>query len=120
MTHIRHFNILSGAVILGAMVFAGTAMANPAMLPDHPGHPMKPLKSPLTGQSLANDPGRSLWTGEKAIHAATQQDNRKVPEGLEKDTNVKYRGAGVLPELGEGYPDYEINPPVKEAINPNR
>ncbi|MDT7043737.1 hypothetical protein [Candidatus Nitronereus thalassa] len=112
-------NILTGA-LLGTTLLVGTALANPALLPEHPGHPMKPLKSPVTGQSLANDPGRDLWTGEKAMQAATKSEIRKNPEWTEKDTNVNNKGAGVLPELAKGYPDYEINPPVKNAINPNR
>ena len=54
------------------------AFSNPAMLPDHPGHPMKPLKSPVTGQSLANDPGRDLWYGQEALRAASREGNEDM------------------------------------------
>ena len=64
---------LAGTCLLATLVFA-----NPAMLPDHPGHPMKPLKSPVTGQSLANDPGRDPLTGQKALNAATKEGNQDM------------------------------------------
>lgn len=119
MKTICGINILGGTVLGTALLF-GSAFANPSMLPDHPGHPMKALKSPVTGQSLANDPGRTLWTGEKALNESTKADNQRVPSWVEKDTNVTYKGANVLPELAAGYPDYKINPPVSKAINPNQ
>ena len=62
----------------GICFMSMVAFANPAMLPDHPGHPMKDLKSPVTGQSLANDPGRNLWTGEKALKAASKAGNEDL------------------------------------------
>lgn len=62
------------------------------MLPDHPGHPMKPLKSPVTGQSLANDPGRNLYTGQKALVEGSKSGNERMNlqsrEALE-ETNEK-------------------------------
>ncbi len=100
-----HIGLIGGAFLV--VVGWGTlALANPALLPDHPGHPMKPLKDPVNGQSLANDPGRNLWTGEKALKESTKLEKRRVPEFNEKDTNVNYQGAGVLPELAKDYPDY--------------
>jgi len=115
-----YFIHIVGGALLGIVMIAGTALANPAMLPDHPGHPMKAMKSPVTGQSLANDPGKNLWTGQKALQESTKTKMKRVPDDTEKDTNVQYKGAGTLPELAKGYPDYKINPPVQSAINPNR
>ena len=34
-------------------------LANPSMLPKHPGYPMGKAVDPVTGQSLANDPGQA-------------------------------------------------------------
>ncbi|MDR4495729.1 MAG: hypothetical protein AB7P17_01475 [Nitrospirales bacterium] len=72
-------------VLLGSLTFTcvfafmmTVAFGNPAMLPDHPGHPMKPLKSPVTGQSLANDPGRNLWFEQKALNAASREGNEDM------------------------------------------
>ena len=68
--------LLSSWAITGLM--ATVVYANPAMLPDHPGHPMKALKDPVNGQSLANDPGRDLWTGQEALEAAAKADNKDM------------------------------------------
>lgn len=64
---------LAGTCLMATVVFA-----NPSMLPDHPGHPMKPLKSPVTGQSLANDPGEENLFGQKALDAAINADNQDM------------------------------------------
>jgi len=64
--------------LAGTCLMATVAFANPAMLPDHPGHPMKPLKSPVTGQSLANDPGREPLRGQEASNAAINAGNRDL------------------------------------------
>lgn len=64
--------------LAGTCLIATAAFANPSMLPDHPGHPMKPLKSPVTGQSLANDPGRDLWFGQNALNAAVKEGNEDM------------------------------------------
>ena len=43
------------------------ALANPAMLPEHPGHPMSDLRDPVNNMPLANDPARDVWTGATAL-----------------------------------------------------
>src|SRR5262245_46360820 len=35
------------------------AVANPSLLPKHPGYPMGKALDPVKGQSLANDPGQN-------------------------------------------------------------
>ena len=73
----KHAVILLGS-LAGTCLMATVAFGNPSMLPDHPGHPMKPLKSPVTGQSLANDPGRNLYTGHKALVEASEAGNERM------------------------------------------
>ncbi|WNM60543.1 hypothetical protein [Candidatus Nitrospira neomarina] len=59
---------------LGGICLLGTvAFANPSMVPDHPGYPMKESKSPVSGVSTANDPGRENLYGQKALEAATKE-----------------------------------------------
>ena len=95
------------------------ALANPAMLPDHPGHPMSDLRDPVNNMPLANDPGRNIWTGTAALdRAAVSHDESSVQEA-QSDPNLTHSGAGTLPHI-KGYPEYKIDPPVKEATNPNK
>ena len=79
MKHMKknHSVALLGS-LAGTYLMATVVFANPAMLPEHPGHPMKPLKSPVTGQSLANDPGQNPLTGQKALNAATKEGNEDM------------------------------------------
>lgn len=72
-----HPVILLGS-LAGTCLMATVAFGNPSMLPDHPGHPMKPLKSPVTGQSLANDPGEEPLYGQEALKLATQEGNQDM------------------------------------------
>ena len=95
------------------------ALANPAMLPKHPGHPMSDLKDPITGMPLANDPGQQLWTGKKALDKAAVSHDDSSIQSLEGQASLESQGAGVLPKT-KGYPEYKIEPPVTEAINPNK
>lgn len=76
---------LAGTCLLGTVAFA-----NPSMVPDHPGYPMKESKSPVSGVSTANDPGQENLYGQKALNAATKeytQDMKTrrsgVPEAIE-------------------------------------
>jgi len=60
-----------GMVLILCLVFAGTMVfANPGMLPAHPGYPMDAAKSPVTGQSLANDPGEAPPSTEESLKQA--------------------------------------------------
>ena len=95
------------------------ALGNPAMLPKHPGHPMSDIKDPLTGMPLANDPGQKLWTGSPALEKAAVSHDESSVQNLPGDQSLEYQGAGVLPKT-KGYPEYKIEPPVKEATNPNK
>ncbi len=104
-----------------AVFFAGSADANPSMLPKHPGYPMGKAVDPVTGQSLANDPGQTNATGESALANAAKFDDAHVKQTLsinEHDQRLLEKpGAGLLPKV-QG-PDIKIVPPVTEATAVN-
>jgi len=56
------------------------ASANPATLPAHPGYPMGKAIDPVSGQSLANDPGRSNAIGDKALMQSAAFDDVHVTQ----------------------------------------
>ncbi|MBI4402173.1 MAG: hypothetical protein HY581_11145 [Nitrospirae bacterium] len=92
------------------------ALANPAMLPKHPGYPAGQAVSPVTGQPLANDPGQTNASGEKAALEGAAAEDAHVSQNLMDENNqrlLKSQGAGQLPKV-QG-PDIKIEPPVKEA-----
>jgi hypothetical protein len=92
-------------------------LANPTMLPKHPGYPMGKAVDPVSGQSLANDPGQSNATGENSLAEASKFDDVHVKQSLSINENdqrlLEKPGAGLLPKV-EG-PNIQIEPPVKEA-----
>lgn len=103
-------------LVTGAL---GTTMAlgNPGMLPQHPGYPMGKATDPVTGQSLANDPGRSNAGGDSALNRAAAFDDNHVSQKLSINDHderlLEKPGAGLLPKV-QG-PQIVIDPPVKEA-----
>jgi hypothetical protein len=102
------------AIVFGFV--ASLVFANPEMLPKHPGYPSKKEVSPVTGQSLTNDPGQPNAGGEKALREAAGFDDARSVQQLTDPNNqriLKTEGAGVLPKV-QG-PQIKIEPPVKEA-----
>lgn len=100
-----------GGSIFGTCLLASVAFANPSMLPDHLGHPMKPLESPVTGQSLANDPGRDAGTGQRALDASRaekknrQSRTRNIPDDQDRQKNRvegRDQGAGTSHQQTDG------------------
>lgn len=93
------------------------ALANPAMLPKHPGYPMEKAVDPVKGQSLANDPGQSNATNREGLtNAAIFDDSRSkqyLPFNQNDERLLEKPGAGLLPKV-EG-PNITIEPPVKEG-----
>lgn len=92
------------------------ALANPAMLPKHPGYPAGEAVSPVTGQPLANDPGQTNMTGEQAILEAAAAEDAHVAQQLSnpgEERILDKPGAGILPKV-QG-PQIRIEPPVNEA-----
>lgn len=95
---------------------AGPAHPNPALLPKHPGYPMGKAVDPVSGQSLANDPGQTNSSGDAAILEAATSSDRHIKQNLMDPSNervLERPGAGVLPKV-QG-PQIRIEPPVKEA-----
>lgn len=107
-------------VIAGIIIGGPVALANPAMLPDHPGYPMGPAVDPVFGLPVANDPGRSALDVTTATReAAAYHDVDAINAVVEVPLSLESQGAGVLPKT-IGYPDIKIEPPVSEAIKPNK
>ncbi len=86
-----------GSVLLGSTL----ALGNPSMLPNHPGYPMGDAKDPVTGQSVANDPGQSPPSLEESLHqaggfhdahainSAKEERPNIVPPGVLKSMDTK-------------------------------
>ncbi len=81
-------------IVIGSVVFGSTlALGNPEMLPNHPGYPMGDAKSPVTGQSVANDPGQSPLTQEESIQQASGfHDSHAINPGKEERPNIVPQG----------------------------
>ncbi len=100
--------VISMAAGLFAVAFvASFALANPAMLPKHPGYP---------ASGNANDIGQTNMGGEKALQQAAAAEDKHTVQNLTDSNNqrlVEKQGAGQLPKV-QG-PQIRIEPPVKEA-----
>jgi hypothetical protein len=109
--------IISPCVLL----ISALALANPAVLPKHPGYPMGKAVDPVKGQSLANDPGQINATGEGSLAEAAAFDDSHVRQNLSTNENdqrlLEKPGAGLLPKV-QG-PNIKIDPPVNEATKVN-
>jgi len=100
--------------ILGVVLSLSVAMANPALLPKHPGYP---------ASGNANDQGQTNATGEKALAAAAAKEPRHTEQHLvdpnndrivEKNADGRSDGKfGRLPKV-QG-PQIKVQPPVEEA-----
>lgn len=96
-------------------------MANPSMLPKHPGYPMGKAVDPVSGKLLANDPGQANATGDNSLAQAAAFDDIHVKQSLSINENdqrlLEKPGAGLLPKV-QG-PNIKIDPPVKEGTKVN-
>lgn len=96
---------VTGLVLVGMTSFA---MANPAMLPKHPGYP--------SGGEFANDKGQqNLTYNQSLLEAAKSGDTNMGPTLMDPNNArlLEHQGAGRLP-LVQG-PNIKIDPPVKEG-----
>ena len=76
---------LSGSLLLGSTLVLG----NPATLPNHPGYQMGDAKDPVTGQSVANDPGQSQPSYRESLQGAGQfHDSHSINTGKERRPNI--------------------------------
>jgi len=92
----------SMSAVFATVLFAASfALANPTMLPNHPGYPMDKAVDPVHGQSLANDPGQSNAVGNKALaESATSADahlKQKLPFNRQDKRIPEKSGAVLLP-----------------------
>lgn len=107
----------SAIVIALVSLTVSLTFANPTMLPKHPGYPMGKAVDPVTGQSLANDPGQANAGGREALNNAALVDDSRSKQDLLFNQNderlLEKPGAGLLPKV-EGS-NITIEPPVKEG-----
>ncbi|MBX3326836.1 MAG: hypothetical protein U0223_21090 [Nitrospira sp.] len=105
--------VAAGIALLGVSLTFG----NPAMLPKHPGYPMGKAVDPVTGQSVANDPGQANAKTQEALRDAAIFDDARSKQSLLFNQNderlLEKPGAGLLPRV-QG-PNITIEPPVKEG-----
>ena len=108
-------------VFIVVMLSISLVLANPTMLPKHPGYPMGKAVDPVGGQSLANDPGQTNATGENSLAQASAYDDVHVKQSLSINQDdqrlLEKPGAGLLPKV-QG-PNIKIEPPVKEGTKVN-
>jgi len=111
--------ICASPFVVGLVV--SLALANPDMLPKHPGYPMGKAVDPVKGQPLANDPGQANASGENALAESAASDDAHSSQHLSINQNdqrlLEKPGAGILPTV-QG-PNIKIEPPVKEATTIN-
>jgi len=96
---------ITGLVFVGMSVLA---LANPSMLPKHPGYP-------ASGE-FANDTGQqNLTYSQSILEASTSGDTNMVSPSMDPNNArlLEHGGAGQLPEV-QG-PKIKIEPPVKEG-----
>lgn len=105
----------------GVPLTVSLALANPTMLPKHPGYPIDKAVDPVNGQSLANDPGQANVRNKEALNNAAIFDDNRSKQHLLFNQNderlLEKPGAGLLPKV-EG-PNITIEPPVKEGTKVN-
>ena len=111
-TSISSLTVLAIGLLTGSLV-----LANPAMLPKHPGYPMSKAIDPVIGQSLANDLGQANIRNEEALSTAAMADDPHSKQSLRLNQNderlLEKPGAGLLPKV-QG-PNIIIEPLVKES-----
>jgi hypothetical protein len=96
---------MTGLVFVG---ITGIALANPAMLPNHPGYP--------SGGEFANDKGQqNLTYSQSILEAAKSGDTNMAPTLMDPNNArlLEHQGAGRLP-IVQGA-NITIEPPVKEG-----
>lgn len=93
------------------LVFCGMsalAMANPALLPKHPGYP--------SGGEYANDKGQRNLTHEQSLSEAAKSGDTNMSIALMDPSNARlleHQGAGRLPVVQGS--NIKIEPPVNEG-----
>ena len=103
-------------IILGTLgvsaITLSMAFANPGMLPAHPGYPAAG-KSPVTGQSTANDPGQTNATGDTTLQMSQEFGAKAVMNDVNDPNRARIKesqGAGRLPQVEGPLNNVKINP----------
>lgn len=107
----------TASAVIGILFFVSSALANPAMLPKHPGYPIGNPTSPVTGERLANDTGQTNAVGDKAAIAAAGAATDHTTQNLSDPNNERLKksaGAGRLPQV-DGPQFFSTEHVVKEA-----
>ena len=97
--------VMTGFAFIGMTTLA---LANPAMLPKHPGYP--------SGGEFANDKGQhNLSYSQSILESAKSGDTAMAPMLMDPNNArvLEHKGAGQLPVV-QG-PNIKIEPPVKEG-----
>lgn len=95
---------VSGLICVG---MAAVALANPALLPKHPGYPSR--------GDFANDKGQQNFTTSRSLEEAAKSGDttmRTTPIDPNNTRLMEHKGAGQLPVV-QG-PNIVIDPLVKE------
>jgi hypothetical protein len=95
---------LAGTCLMGTVAFA-----NPSMVPDHPGYPMKESKSPVSDVPTANDPGKENLYGQEALNAATEE----YTQDLKRRRGEANRSEGQNQMMGQEHMTRENPTPKK-------
>lgn len=96
--------------VAGSVFTASVALANPGLLPQHPGYPAGG-KSPVTGQRTANDPGQTNAVGNSFLTKAAGSLDSAAINNVTDPNRARIKqsaGAGRLPQV-EG-PLNKVNP----------
>ncbi len=99
---------LAGTALTVSIAFAQMA----GQLPKHPGYPAKGV-SPVTGQSVANDPGQTNASGAGvSAQSATSHDAASIETASDPNRMriKKSAGAGLLPVVEGPLNQVDINP----------
>lgn len=101
----RVFTIaMTGCVLVG---MTGLCLANPALLPNHPGYPSR--------GTFAYDTGQQNLTRAQSIQDAAESGNANIVQQLEDPSNpelLRKEGAGLLPSRQAPYG--KMTPPGAE------
>ena len=96
------------ATLFLSLTVPALVVANPALLPKHPGYP--------SGGDFANDPGQHNLTLEESLTQGAASEDAHTTQHLVDPNDariLKSEGAGRLPTV-QG-PDIKIVPPVESA-----
>ena len=100
---------IAGFLFVG---MTGLALANPSMLPTHPGYP--------SGGEFANDTGqKNLTYSQSMLEAATSGDTNMIPTLMDQNNvdqnnarRMEHGGTGQSPVVGS---NVKTEPSVKEG-----